>query len=140
MRILFVDDDPENVAVAADTIRDALGYDVHVVTSVEAAVRELHGDVPVNLLITDIFIPMGDRPQGVLGPRALRKAEDIEHLGGLVLLDELDKVPDCRVLVHTACVDWALLAVLGERSRERVRKPASPDVLIRAILDVLEDS
>lgn len=139
MKILFVDDDPENVTLAAETIRDALGYEVLVATSVEAAVRELHGDVPIDMLITDIFIPMGDRPQGVLGPRALRKAEDIEHLGGLVLLDELDKVPECRVLVHTACVDWALLQVLGERSRERVRKPASPEVLIRAIMDALQD-
>jgi CheY-like chemotaxis protein len=139
VRILFVDDDPENVELTASTLKDALQLSVAVVTTVEAAVRELHSDQQVDLLVTDIFIPLGEQPQGVLGPRALKKAEAIEHLGGLILLDELDRLPRCKVLVHTACVDRALLELLGERSVERVRKPAPPEVLIRAILDVIEE-
>ena len=138
VRILFVDDEPENVAVTAGVLRDALGAEVMVVLTVEDAVRALH-EGGVDLLITDIFIPMGERPQGLLGPRARRKAEQIEHLGGLVLLDELDRLPDCRVLVHTACVDRALLEVLGERHLQRVRKPAPPEVLINAVMGLLNE-
>lgn len=138
MRILFVDDEPENVEVTARVLKDALGADVLVAHTVEDAVRVLH-EGGVDLLITDIFIPMGERPQGLLGPRARRKAEQIEHLGGLVLLDELDRLPDCKVLVNTACVDRALLEVLGERHLQRVRKPAPPEVLIQAVMDMLHE-
>lgn len=139
MRILFVDDEPENVRWTAAALSDAPGVtDVRVVCTVEEALEVLH-TVPVDLLITDIFIPMGARPGGMLGPRAAKKAEQIGHLGGLVLLDELDRLPAFEVLVHTACIDRALLEVLGERQVERVRKPASPDVLIGAILRRLQE-
>ena len=133
MILLFVDDEPENVAWTAGVLRDALGAQIRVAATVEEAVEILHAE-PVDLLITDIFIPMGARPGGALGPRAAKKAEQIEHLGGLVLLDELDRLPGCDVLVHTACVDRALLEVLGARQVERVRKPAPPDVLIQAVM------
>lgn len=136
MRILIVDDEPENVEFTAGVLRDALQAEVQVVHTVEDAVRALH-EGGVDLLVTDIFIPMGERPSGLLGPRARRKAEHIEHLGGLVLLDELDRLPDCKVLVHTACVDRALLEVLGERHLQRVRKPAPPEVLIQAVMNLL---
>ena len=42
MRILFVDDEPENVSVTADVLRDALGADVRVAQTVEDAVRALN--------------------------------------------------------------------------------------------------
>lgn len=138
MRILFVDDDPENVRTVATAISDALGAHTAIATTVEEALQRLATE-PVDLLVTDIFIPMGERPRGLLGPRARRKAEQIEHLGGLVLLDELERLPGCKVLVHTACVDRALLEVLGERSRHRVRKPAPPEVLIDAILELMAE-
>lgn len=135
--ILFVDDEPENVAWVAASIKDALDIEVRVVQTVEDAVATLHKET-VELVITDIFVPLGDRAHGALGPRARRKAQDIEHLGGLVLLDELDRYP-CKVLVHTACVDFALLEILGERQVERVPKPAPPEVLINAILRLLRE-
>ena len=137
MKILFVDDDPENVEGVAAILKDALDLPIQVVGTVEEAVAVLQTG-EIELLVTDIFIPMGP-PQGALGPRARKKAEDIEHLGGLVLLDELDRLPECRLLVHTACVDRALLEVLGERSVERVRKPAPPEVLLEAILRILRE-
>ena len=135
--ILFVDDEPENVSMVATTLREALGMQVEVAHSVEEAVSALHQHT-VTLVVTDIFVPLGERPHGALGPRARRKAEHIEHLGGLVLLDELDRYK-CKVLVHTACVDPALLEILGERQVERVRKPAPPEVLIDAILRALHE-
>ncbi len=138
MKILFVDDDPENVTSTAAILKDALGAQTWVATTVEEALQILATE-RVDLLVTDIFIPMGERPQGLLGPRATRKAEQIEHLGGLVLLDELERLPGCKVLVHTACVDRALLEVLGERSHQRVRKPAPPEVLIDAIRELVQE-
>jgi hypothetical protein len=61
------------------------------------------------------------------------------HLGGLVLLDELDRVePAPRVLAHTACTDYALLEVLGDRVTAQVPKPAPVDVLLRAVMEALD--
>ncbi len=138
MRILFVDDDPEHVALVSQTIADALGATVEVVESVEAAVAALHQHA-FDLVVTDIFIPLGSKSRQVLGPRARRYAENLRHLGGLVLLDELDRVePPPKILAHTACTDFALLEVLGERVTAKVPKPAPVDVLLRAVIAALE--
>lgn len=137
MRLLFVDDDPENVEGLARTLREALDADVVVATSVEEAVRALHA-APVQVVVTDLFIPMGATPRAVLGPRARRYAEQLEHLGGLVLLDEIDRLdPAPLVLAHTACVDPILIELLGERVHARVRKPAPFEVLLDEVLDAI---
>lgn len=139
MRLLFVDDDPENIEGVARTLREALDADVVVAGTVEGAVSALHR-APVDLVVTDIFIPMGTRPRDAMGPRARRYAEQIEHLGGLVLLDEIDRVqPVPVVLAHTACVDPVLVELLGERVYARVRKPAPFEVLLDAVLDALRN-
>jgi CheY-like chemotaxis protein len=139
MRLLFVDDDPENIEGVARTLRDALDADVVLAATVEAAVAELHR-APVDLVVTDVFIPMGTRPRDAMGPRARRYAEQIEHLGGLVLLDEIDRVdPVPLVLAHTACVDPVLVELLGEKVYARVRKPAPFEVLLDAVLDALRN-
>ncbi|MDP2310532.1 MAG: hypothetical protein Q8P18_31225 [Pseudomonadota bacterium] len=142
MRLLFVDDEPENVELVARTLREALGADVQVVTTVEEAVAALHsvahGGAPIDLVVTDLFIPLGHEHGGALGPRARRYAETLEHLGGLVLLDELDRVePAPLLLAHTACTDRILIELLGERVVERVRKPAPTEVLLDAVLRAL---
>ncbi len=138
MRILLVDDDPQHVTALASLLRAALDAEVVLVDSVEDAVRVLHGGEPVDIVVTDIFIPLGQRPRDVLGPRARRYAEDLRHLGGLVLLDELDRVePSPRVLAHTACTDFELIEALGDRIHARVPKPAGPEVLLRAVTEAL---
>lgn len=138
MRILFIDDEPEHVTLIGEILRDALGAEVRVVGSVEAAVEALHAHAYA-VVVTDIFIPLGQAPRQALGPRARRYRENLQHLGGLVLLDELDRVePAPKILAHTACTDFALLEVLGERVHARVPKPAPVDVLLRAILDALD--
>lgn len=137
MRLLFVDDDPENVEFVTRTLRDALGAEVLVVTTVEEAVRVLHAG-PVDLVVADLFIPMGSQAGSVLGPRARRYAEQVEHLGGLVLLDEIDRIASPPiVLAHTACTDAILITLLGERVTARVPKPAPAEVLLNAILEAL---
>lgn len=138
MRILFIDDDPEHVDFVSRLLSDALGAGVDVVSSVEDAVLALHAHTYA-LVVTDIFIPLGQAPRAALGPRSRRYAENLQHLGGLVLLDELERlVPRPRVLAHTACTDYALIDVLGNAVHAKVPKPAPPDVLLRAVLEALE--
>lgn len=138
MRILFVDDDPEHVTTVQRTLASALGATVDVVCSVEDAVVSLHTH-PYDLVVTDIFIPLGVNPRDALGPRSRRYAENLQHLGGLVLLDELERVvPRPPVLAHTACTDFALIEVLGDAVAGRVPKPAPVDVLLRAVLGALD--
>jgi len=138
MQILFIDDEPEHVSLIAEIIHDALGADVVVAGSVQDAVSALH-EKEFSLVVTDIFIPLGDNPREALGPRARRYQENLQHLGGLVLLDELDRVePAPKILAHTACTDFELLEILGERVHARVPKPAPVDVLLRAVIEALD--
>jgi CheY-like chemotaxis protein len=137
VRILFVDDEPEQVAVAIDLVREVLGCDIEIASTVESAVALLHR-TPVDLVVTDIFIPLGAKPGGALGPRTRRYKETVRHLGGLVLLDELDRVPNPpMVMAHTACTDFELIEVLGDRVETRIPKPAPADAMLRAVLEVL---
>ena len=137
LRILFIDDEPEQISVAIDLVKEVLDCTIDVATTVESAVGLLH-EHPIDLVVTDIFIPLGARPGGALGPRARRYRETVRHLGGLVLLDELDRVPDPpRVLAHTACTDFELIEVLGDRVEARIPKPAPADTMLRAVLEAL---
>lgn len=135
MRILVVDDEPEPLEPSIQLLRVALDAQVQVVTSVEDAVEALHREA-VDLVIADIFLPLGVRPRELLGPRARRYAQNLAHLGGLVLLDELDRLePAPKVLAYTACTDFALLEVLGDRVTARVPKPCPADVLLQAVME-----
>ena len=137
MRILVVDDEPEPLEPSIQLLRVALDAQVQVVSSVEDAVEALHREA-IDLVIADIFLPLGVRPRELLGPRARRYAQNLVHLGGLVLLDEIDRVePAPKVLAHTACTDFALLEVLGDRVTARVPKPCPADVLLQAVMDAV---
>lgn len=137
MHILFIDDEPEQISVAVDLVREVLECTVDVAPSVESAVAILQ-ETPVDLVVTDIFIPLGATPGGPLGPRARKYKETVRHLGGLVLLDELERVRDPPiVLAHTACTDFELIEVLGDRVEARIPKPAPADVMLRSVLEAL---
>lgn len=139
MRILFVDDEPANVEGVARTLREALAVETCTCTTVEDAVAELHR-VPYDLVVSDIFMPMGNRPRDTIGPRARRHLEHLQDLGGLVLIDELDRLaPSPRLLAHTACTDPPLVEILHARGARRVRKPAPFEVLLQAVLEVLRE-
>ncbi len=138
MNILFVDDDPQHVEVVQRTVTEALDAQVQVVTSVEEAVMALHSR-EFDLVVTDIFIPLGKAAREAMGPRSRRYEDTVQHLGGLVLLDELDRVnPQPKVLAHTACTDMALIEILGDCVTARVPKPAPVDVLLRAVIEALD--
>lgn len=135
--ILFVDDDVENVQTLAAILGDALGVEVLIVTSVEAAVTALH-DRPWTAIVMDLFIPLGDHPQRVLGPRATRYQDQVEHLGGLVLLEEIERLASPpKVITHTACNDHVLLELFRDRVVLRIPKPAPVDTALMQIVDAL---
>ena len=137
MRILFVDDEREHVETVSKVIEEALDADVQIVHTVRDAVAELHRS-PCDLVVMDIFIPMGQAAVDILGPRARRYEQDLEHLGGLVLLDELQRLGvRPTVLAHTACTDFELLELMKEVVEDRVPKPAPVDVLLRSVLQAL---
>jgi CheY-like chemotaxis protein len=137
MRILFIDDEPENVSLTREILIEVLRAEVDLARDVQEAIARLH-QTTYDLVVTDIFVPLGEAVHGGMGPRARRAAEGIEHLGGLVLLDEIDRLDHPpKVLIHTACTDYALIRILDEHKSERVRKPASPDVLLKAVMEAL---
>lgn len=140
MRILILDDEAEQslaIQLLTETLRDALGFEVLSARAVPRALEAL-AEGPVDLLITDIFLPIDSRDHEDLGRRARRFEEHYAHLGGLVLLDEIERMEQPpRLLIHTACTDAALIELLDELGHERVRKPAAPDVLLGAALSVL---
>ena len=137
MRIVLVDDDPQHVSTLKRLLEVALDAGVALVDSVEGAVQALY-EAPADVVVTDIFIPLGKDPRRVLGPRSRRYADGLRHLGGLVLLDELDRIdPRPKVLAHTACTDFELIDVLGDTVDARVPKPAGAEVLLRAVIEVL---
>ncbi len=133
--ILFVDDDPENVAIVAGILGEALDVPVRVVDSVEQAVACLH-DLPWRAVVMDLFIPLGDHPHRVLGPRATRYQGQVEHLGGLVLLEEIERLPIPPIVIsHTACTDHVLLELFKDRVVARIPKPAPLDTVLHQVVD-----
>ena len=141
MSILFVDDELDNVTLAASILRDALDVSVQVCDSVESAVGLLH-EKSWQLVVMDLFIPLGEHPSRVLGPRARRYQDQVEHLGGLVLLEEIDRLPGAQrptVISHTACTDHVLLELFGDRVARRIPKPSPMDTVLQNIMEVLDE-
>ena len=137
--ILFVDDEPENVALSVGILKDALGIPVVSVGTVEEAVALLH-DRPWKVVVMDLFIPLGHHPRRVLGPRARRYQEHVDHLGGLVLLEEIDRLENRpKVVSHTACTDHVLHDVFGDRVLRQIPKPAPLDTLLQVLMEVVRE-
>ncbi|RME22087.1 MAG: response regulator [Deltaproteobacteria bacterium] len=135
--ILFVDDEAAHATMLTGMLETVLDARVEVVTSVREAIERIQEDA-VDLVITDVFLPLGDAPREVFGPRARRYASTLEHLGGLVLLDELDRMSSPpRVLAHTACTEHAVFEALGPRIAGRVHKPASAEQMLCCVLEAL---
>ena len=135
--LLFVDDEMENVALVADILRDALEEPVVVVPSVEEAVEQLLSRRWA-AVVMDPFIPLGDHPRRVLGPRARNYQAQVEHLGGLVLLEEIGRMEHPPLVIsHTACTDHVLLELFGDLVVRRIPKPAPMDTVLVNIMDVL---
>ncbi len=137
-RLLFIDDEPKYVESVTGILKESLDVEIVLVQTVRQAIHEL-SETKFDLVVTDIFIPLGPHPRDAMGPRSRKYADTVQHLGGLVLLDELDRVvPPPTVLAHTACTDVALLEILGGCVHGRVPKPAPVDVLLKAVIEALD--
>jgi CheY-like chemotaxis protein len=137
--VLFVDDELDNVEVTAGILADALDIEVLVVPSVEEAVALLQSR-PIKVVVMDLFIPLGDHPHRVLGPRARRYQEAVEHIGGLVLLEEIERLEHPPVVIaHTACTDAVLHELFGDVVTRRIPKPAPVDTLLMALMEILAE-
>ena len=137
MNILFVDDEPHNIQAVQEILSEALDVSIHISTTVSDALAALE-NISFALVVTDIFIPMGKDLARFVGPRARKYEENLRHLGGLALLDHMEKMnPPPPILAHTACTDFALLEVLGDHVVGKVPKPAPVDVLLTAIRDII---
>lgn len=135
--VLFVDDDPENVELIASISEDIFDR-VAVVGTVEAAVRTLVSE-RWDIVVMDLFMPLGEHPSRTLGPRARKYQEHAEHLGGLVLLEELDRLPRRPIVIsHTACTDHVLIELFGDRVARKVPKPAPLDTLLQVLVELRE--
>lgn len=138
--VLFVDDDPENVEVCVEILSETLGRPVVMAPSVEDAVDKLHHGA-WSLVVMDLFIPLGDHPHRMLGRGARRFQEHVDHLGGLVLLEEIAKMsPRPMVVSHTACTDHVLLELFGDRVARRIPKPVPLDTLLHDVLEALKEA
>lgn len=138
--LLFVDDDPENVELLAGILRSSLGVEVRVALSVEAAVEALL-QAPWRVVVMDLFIPLGTHSRRVLGPRARRYQDQVEHLGGLVLLEEIERLDGPPIVItHTACNDHVLLDLFKDRVAARIPKPAPVDTVLTQVIEVWRES
>ena len=138
--LLFVDDEPENLEWALNILRITLSdARIDVTETVEDTIQHL-SEKHYDLMIMDIFIPMGKNAIQTLGPRARQYQDNMRHLGGLAILDYVEKMASKpKILAHTACTDYALIEVLGDLVYDRIPKPAAVDVLLNEIQRALND-
>ena len=132
--LLFIDDEPYNLELAIDILSEVI-EDCSIVVKETAhdSIQWLTDHTP-DLVIMDIFLPLGPNIQDTLGPRAKEYSDNLRHLGGIAILDFLEKHPNPpKVLTHTACTDFALLEILGDIVHDRIPKPASVEVLLEIV-------
>ena len=133
-KLLFIDDEPYNLELAVDILTEVIEDCSIVVKETAHDSIQWLSENTADLIIMDIFLPLGQNLQETLGPRAKEYSEHLKHLGGIAILDFLEKNPHPpKVLTHTACTDFALLEILGDIVHDRIPKPASVEVLLDAI-------
>ena len=133
-QLLFIDDEPYNLELAIDILQEVIAdCTITVTETAHDSIQWLSEHKP-DLVIMDIFLPLGQRIEDSLGPRAKEYNDTLRHLGGIAILDFLDKQSNPpKVLTHTACTDFELLEVLGDIVHDRIPKPASVEVLLETI-------
>ena len=136
--ILFIDDSPEIYNVAFSILQATQNdMNVYLSSNVRSTIRLLC-DVKFDLIILDVYIPIGEGAEDTLGSRAKMYEGEFQHLGGLELIDFLDKMENRpKVLMHTACFDYDIISMFNPIVDDRIPKPASIDVFIKAVIEAL---
>lgn len=85
--ILFIDDSPEIYNVAFSVLQSTHdNLNIYLSSNVRSTIRLLC-DIEFDLVIMDVFIPIGENAEDTLGTRAKMYEGEYQHLGGLELLD-----------------------------------------------------
>jgi len=136
--ILLIDDAPEKYNTAFGILQATQdNMNIYLSSNVRSTIR-LMCDVKFDLVILDVFIPVGQGAEDTLGSRAKMYEGEYQHLGGLELIDFLNKMEDKpKVLMHTECFDYDIISMFSEVVDDRIPKPASVDVFIKEILRAL---
>ena len=139
-KILFIDDEPQNFTFVIEICKEMEGIQIFSAQDVRTALQIINNEEDLDIVITDIFIPTGGDLRQLIGPRARKYEETLQHLGGLIILDALELLhPIPKIITHTACTDFELLEVLGEHVSLRLPKPCSSDILLNGILQFIEE-
>ena len=136
--ILFIDDSPERYNVAFSILQATNdNMNIYLASNVKSSIRLLC-DVEFDLVIMDIFMPLGEDAEEVIGRRADIYVENLQHMGSLELLDFLRRM-DTKpiILMHTACFDHDVISVFNEIIDDRIPKPAPVEVFIKSITEAL---
>ena len=140
-KILFIDDEPHNFTFVLEILREMDHLQIFSAQDVRTALQIINEEDQLDIVITDVFIPTGGDLRQLIGPRARKYEESVQHLGGLIILDALELLhPIPKIITHIACTDFELLEVLGEHVSLRLPKPCSSDVLLNGILQFVEEA
>jgi CheY-like chemotaxis protein len=137
-KILFIDDDPEQFQPILSTLEFIIeDLKIDLCSDVSSAIDKLC-DNEYKIVIMDIFVPLGTKRQ-IVGPKT-RLYNDLEaaHLGGLEILsfiERMNKPP--TLLMHSACLDSALMGVFNQTASGRIPKPCPPELFISKISQAL---
>ncbi len=136
--ILFIDDSPERYNVAFSILQATNdNMNIYLASNVKSSIRLLC-DIEFDLVIMDIFMPLGEDAEEVIGRRADIYVEDLQHMGSLELLDFLRRMETKpTILMHTACFDHNVISVFNEIIDDRLPKPAPVEVFIKSITEAL---
>ena len=136
--ILLIDDSPEKYNTAFGILQATQdNINIYLSSNVRSTIR-LMCDVDFDLVILDVFIPIGEGAEDTLGARAKMYEGEYQHLGGLELIDFLNKLENKpTVLMHTACFDFNIVSMFSEVVDDRLPKPAPVDVFINTIVRAL---
>ena len=133
-QLLFIDDEPHHLSMLMDILPEIIpDCSTHITENAKTSIEWLSSNHPT-LIIMDIFLPLGTKTPDRLGTRSHQFEENLRHLGGLAILDFIEKMtPRPMVLTHTACTDFSLLEILGDVVHERIPKPASFEMMLEII-------
>ena len=136
--ILFIDDSPERYNVAFSILQATNdNLNIYLASNVKTSIRLLC-DVKYDLVILDIFIPLGEGAEEVIGKRADVYTGELQQMGSLELLDFLRRMDERpTIYMHTACFDHNVISVFNEIIDDRLPKPAPIEVFIKSITEAL---
>tara|TARA_R110000822_G_scaffold292331_1_gene414317 strand:- start:288 stop:713 length:426 start_codon:yes stop_codon:yes gene_type:complete len=136
--VLFIDDEPERYTTVLSVLQ-ALDekINIYLASDVRSSIRLLC-DSEFDLVIMDVFLPLGEGAEEVLGKRVEIYTGNLIHMGSLELLEFISKMSNRpKVLLHTECYDHDVISVFNQIVDDRLPKPAPVERFIKAVIEAL---